>query len=251
MVLKFVQINIYKGKWLKELVEFLKKQDADFISMQEVSTGGVNLCDDKNLDVFEYLKRELALDGVFNYDFDITDKHGTIGNAILTKHQVTDHRVVILKEAKSCLYAELLDPKNFSMAPRHLLDCICNINGRTLHAMSVHGAWTAPPSDTAETLRQAELIALYLRQLNSPFVLGADFNNVIQSKTVGIINSVAKNLLFDSGVLETTNPEVHKIKPRGFLIDFIFTSPEFRLKNLEVPKITVSDHLPVIAELEF
>jgi len=80
-------------------------------------------------------------------------------------------------------------------------------------------------------------------------VLGCDSNNVIQSKTIGLINKVSNNLLLDSGVLGTTNLKIHKISPVTYLIDYIFTSRNVQKLSVFVPKITISDHLPVIAEL--
>src|SRR3989338_5019603 len=61
MKLKFVQINIYMGKYLDALLDFLKKEKPDFISMQEVTYGDVNLTGDTNQNLFEILKEKLQL----------------------------------------------------------------------------------------------------------------------------------------------------------------------------------------------
>lgn len=250
MRFKFIQINIYKGKYLDTLVEFLKQEKPDFVSMQEVTGGGENLCDDKSLDITEYLKQKLSMDAVFEKEYDISDISGYLGNAVLTKHKIETRNVVTLKPTTIFTTAQINDPEYFDKTPTNVVDCVCNIGQFTFHIMSTHGAWTAPPQDTVETIRQAGLVADYLKKIKEPFVLGGDFNNVIQSKTIGIINRVANNLLFDSAVLETTNPKVHKIAPRGYLIDFIFVSRNIKLIKLSVPQITVSDHLPLVAEFE-
>lgn len=250
MTLKFIQINIYKGKYLNELVKFLKDEDPDFISMQEVTGREVNLCEDKSISLFSYLKQELSLQGLENHDYDLTDVSGFMGNAVLSKYKLVDSLVIPLKAYCKIDTKTMKDQKFWPIIPRHLIDCIFDVGGVNIHAMSVHGAWTAPPTDTDETLRQAQIIAEHLRNIKEPFLLGGDFNNVIQSKTIGLINEVSNNLLLNSGILETTNPKVHKIAPKGYLIDFIFASNEIKLKSLMVPKITISDHLPVIAELE-
>ena len=99
-------------------------------------------------------------------------------------------------------------------------------------------------------MRQAGIVADYLKNLDSPFILGCDANNVAESKTIGTISKVAINLMVGSGISQTTHPTKHKIAPRGFLVDYIFTSNHFKLLRLQVPEILVSDHLPVVAELE-
>ncbi len=240
---------MYKGRYFDSLVLFLKDQDPDFISIQEVTTGKANLYRG-NENLFEKLKDELGLNGAFNTDYDLTNNEGGMGNAVLTKHEIVSSIVVPLLPHQTVSFETSNDYKFWPRGPRHLLAAEVRVGPLTISIMSTHGAWTAPPEDTDETVRQAGMTAEYLKNLNQPFILGGDFNALIQSKTIGTINKVANNLLLNSGVIETTNPQIHKIKPRGYLIDFIFTSPEFKLERLLVPQITVSDHLPVIAELQ-
>jgi endonuclease/exonuclease/phosphatase family metal-dependent hydrolase len=249
MVLKFIQINIYKGKYFEDLIAFLKREMPDFVSMQEVTGGDANLGSNRS-DLFSKISEATGLDGVVNHDYDLTDRPGYMGNAVFSKYKLLDKDVVVLSPFQKLDFVTSETDSFWPKGPRHLLDCTFDIDGFFMHAMSVHGAWTAPPEDTPETLRQAGLIANYLKKTKGPFMLGGDFNAVIQGKTIGLIDKVTNNLLFNSGILETTNPKVHKIKPRGYLIDFIFASPEVKLKNLTVPQITVSDHLPVIVEVE-
>ena len=250
-VLKFIQINIYKGQYLDDLMRFLKDQNPDFISMQEVTAGEMNLCD-KNLDLFEYFKKELSLNGVIDKVMKPVDSpNGYLGNAVFSKYQITGSKTLVLKTFEDFTLAKFNDFKSFVKFPRNLLSVKCDLDGQKIRAISWHGAWTAPPTDTEETLRQAKVVADYLKNIKEPFILGCDMNAVIQGKTAGLINEVANNLMMNSGVLQTNHPKIHKIAPRGFLVDYIFTSPHFKLKKLEVPQVTISDHLPVVAELEF
>jgi len=248
---KFIQINIYKGQYLEALTGFLKDRDPDFISMQEVTAGEQNLCD-KNLDLFGYFKKELGLNGVVDKVTKPTDAQDSyLGNAVFSRFEILDSEVLALKTFEGITLAKIDMVENFPLLSRHLISAECIIYGQKIHAISWHGAWTAPPTDTEETLRQAKVVADYLKNIKEPFILGCDMNAVIQGKTAGLINEVANNLMMNSGVLQTNHPKIHKIAPRGFLIDYIFTSPHFKLKKLEVPQVTISDHLPVVAELEF
>src|SRR3989344_6893268 len=96
-VLKFIQINIYKGKYLDDLTRFLKDQNPDFISMQEVTAGELNLCDE-NLDLFEYFKKELCLNGVLDKVMKPVDSPNSfLGNAVFSKYQIIDSETLVLK----------------------------------------------------------------------------------------------------------------------------------------------------------
>lgn len=293
--LKFIQINIYKGRYLNSLLDFLRSYDPDIVAMQEVTAGEMNLCDKlprpesprysssslheravfrsmyslsrihskakspqysaseyKNLDLFEYFKKELGLSGVIDKVMEPVDsRESFLGNAVFSKYEITGSEVLVLNTFEGLTLAKFDMMENFPLFSRHLLSAECVVDGRKIHVISWHAAWTAPPEDTDETLRQASEVADYLKNLKEPFILGCDMNAVPQSRVAGLINNVARNLMMESGVLQTTNPKIHKIAPRGFLIDYIFTSTHFRLKKLEVPEVTISDHLPVVAELEF
>src|SRR3989344_468874 len=249
--MKFIQINIYKGKYLDAFVDFLKQENPDIVAMQEVTSGDVSYYHDKTVDVFEYVKAKTGFDGYFGSNLKFADSaESLLGNAVLTKLPITGSKVLSLKEFRPVIPSELEDRSIFPYLARLAVDAMIDVDGRTVHAISWHGAWTAPPQDTTETLRQAQLVADYLKKINEPFILGGDLNNIPESKTVGLISSVANNLMTGSQVEQTTHSKIHKIAPKGYLVDYIFTSPHFKLKSLRVPEVLVSDHLPVVAEIE-
>lgn len=249
--IKFIQVNIYKGKYLDALIKFLNEQKPDFVSMQEVASGDIGYFGDKNTNIYEILQRSTGYFGYFESDQKFSDSPNSVtGNAVLSRYPIESTNYLEVSKFRPMTVAEFSDPVFFSRDSHTLVDATVNFEGTKIHILSSHGAWTAPPTDTEETIGGATKMANYLKSLNEPFIFGIDFNAVIQSKTVGIVNRVAKNLLLESGILQTTHPKIHKIAPRGFLIDFIFTSSEFKLLNIEAPEIIVSDHLPVVAILE-
>ena len=249
--IKFIQVNIYKGKYMDSLVDFLNKEKPDIVAMQEVTAGEVNYFEDKTINTFEYIKEKTGLNGYFYGDLEFVDSSDSLfGNAVLTKHKPVDLKVLSLKKYRPLTLAEFEDSTIWPEISRLAIDATVEIEGINVHAISWHGAWTAPPADTQETLRQAQMVADYLKNLNEPFIVGVDINNVPESRTVGIINSVANNLMAGAGVMQTTHPKLHKIAPRGYLVDYIFVSKDFKVVSLKVPQVTISDHLPVVATLE-
>ncbi len=251
--IKVVQINIYKGRYFKELVKFIKSEKPDFVTMQEVTTGNFNLYDDKNANIFEMLVSELGMFGVYNGDLKLKGQNSSIfGNAIFSKWKIIDKNVLVLKKFRPVTNLELdgISGEIREKIDRHLLCATTEFMGNKIDILCWHGAWTAPPQDTNETFRQATMVYEYLKKLKNPFILGGDLNAVIQSKTVSLIGTIANNLMLVANAKVTTNLKVHKIAPLGFLIDYIFSSEEFKLKLINVPGVTVSDHLPVVAELE-
>lgn len=252
--IKIIQINIYKGRYLDSLIDFLKEEDPDFITMQEVTTGGFNLYADKSASVFDLLHDSLGMYGEYYGDLKLKGEiDAKFGNAVFSKSRIIGKHVLVLKKFRPVSNLELdgISGEIREQIDRHLLDAVVNFHGREIHILSWHGAWTAPPADTKETFRQSTLVYKYLKELKAPFILGGDLNAIIGSKTVDMIGKVSNNLMLGTNVKMTTNVEVHKIAPLGFLVDYIFVSSEFLLKSVRVPQVTISDHLPVVAELEF
>src|SRR3989344_9540859 len=97
--IKFIQINIYGGKYLDGLIEFLKDEEPDFVSMQEVALGKFSLYRDKTIDVFLRIKESLRMHGVFNGDVKLSgDPSSVFGNAVLSKYKILDVNVLTLKK---------------------------------------------------------------------------------------------------------------------------------------------------------
>lgn len=251
--IKFIQINIYKGKYLEALVEFLQRENPDIITMQEVSVAEANLCSDKSANLFELIRGEMGLGGVYTTDVKLEGfPNSAFGNAVLSRFPITGHKMIKLKEFRPLTLEEFSSTESiWPFIPRHLLDATIDLDGQSLHAISWHGAWTAPPQDTPETERQAKIVVDHLSSISVPFIIGGDLNTIPQSKTIQMVSSIATNLMEGSGILQTMNSRLHRIGSRGYLVDYIFTSKHFKKISLDVPQVDVSDHLPVVAELEF
>lgn len=254
MRVKFLQINIFKGKFLEELVEFIKKQEPDIITMQEVSAGNVNFYVEKT-NLFDLLKERLGdYRGVFHSNTKIVDSPTALfGNAVFSKKPICGSQVIGLQTFRHLTFDEFNNNTDdvWSKLSRHMLDAVIDFGDFRLHAISTHFRRIVPPVDNPQSTKQAKLIASHLQFLgNEPFIVGGDFNMPPESEVIKIVSGAANNLMTDSGVKQTLNPRVHELGDRGYLVDFIFTSKHFKKVSLDVPQVTVSDHLPIVAELE-
>lgn len=254
MKIKFIQINIYMGKYLRDLINFLNHEKPDIVTMEEVSTNKFNLWVDQTISLFDTICRETGLRGVYEPAAVLRDNpSSTLGNAVISRFDTVEKESIVLKKFRPMTIEEYRNPEFAHLFPKeekHLLDSCLSIERKNVHVMSWHGAWVMNAADSPESIRQAEIVASHLKIIKEPFVLGGDLNVGPETKTVGIINKAANNLMTGSGIVQTTHPTVHKIAPKGYLIDYIFASSDFKAKSLKVPKVVVSDHLPVICELE-
>lgn len=250
MTLKIIQINIYRGKFLDKLVKFLCDEAPDIITAQEVTGGKVNIWPDKQVDTFQYLKEALNMTGAVAPMYRLHgDGKSFEGNAVLTRGKILNNEVVWLKEYRE--YTEAPWEDEGPEMPRNVLDLTVDFNGTTVHVLATHGAWTKKPVDTPEKLRQARMLADYLRSLGkTPYVLGGDFNMEPGSEVIKTIDGVARNIVHGSNVKNTLNLCTHRAAAElgsGRLVDFIYTSPHFKVESVKAVEVDVSDHLPVRA----
>lgn len=256
MRLKVVQLNIYRGKWFDKVVDFLKGEKPDIICLEEVTTNKLNHYKDKNISLFAELKMRLDMEGVYDCVVQYKNLPGSsFGNAVFSKFKIRTSKVVAMKDGGEFDYdfereSDFIRDRPF--VPRHLLDTTLEVEGLNMHAICVHGAWTVPPADNEETLRQAEIIAQHLQSLgNTPFIMGGDMNMPKETKVIEKISKFGNNLMSGSGISQTLNPRLHYLKDTELAVDYIFASSHFELKSIKVPQVDISDHLPVVAELEF
>ncbi|MFM6250177.1 MAG: hypothetical protein ACKPEQ_13675, partial [Dolichospermum sp.] len=84
-----------------------------------------------------------------------------------------------------------------------------------------------------------------------PTIFSGDLNIHPKSASVAMLSQSLEML--DSGEENTLNPVVHPIfknsQSKGLKVDYIFQRG-FEVVDYKVEDITVSDHLPLIAELE-
>lgn len=255
MNLKVVQLNLYKGKWLEEASSFLKGQDADLITLQEVSVGDVSYYRDKNVNQFDFLKKELGLFGVFHASIEFLDSSNSVfGNAVLSKFEIVEHKVIPFCTFRPVTLDEFSNNTGdvWSKLPRHILDATLNVNGHNVHTMSLHARRTVKPVDSEESLKHSRILVEHIKSLSDePFIVGGDFNLPPETQFIKNVEQVACNLVDPAKFKQTLNSRRHFLKDDGFVIDYIFTSKQFVARKVDVPDVDISDHLPVVAELEF
>lgn len=256
MTLKIIQLNMWTGRFLDAMIDFLRVEDPDIITLQEVSGGNQNSWSDTTIDTFAALREALQMQGVCAPYFGIIgDADAYQGNAVLTKGEIVTHSVAWLHPYREIRENYESSDVELQTLPRNILDVTVRFGDMDMHAIAVHGAWNREPIDTPENTRQAGILAEYVKKLgNAPFLLGGDLNMPVGSKVIATIDAVAHNAVRGSGMRTTLHPTIHRAAaqhPNGLVVDYIYTSPHFTVEKITAPVIPISDHLPVVGVVCF
>jgi endonuclease/exonuclease/phosphatase family metal-dependent hydrolase len=91
--------------------------------------------------------------------------------------------------------------------------------------------------------KQMKELVEIVKNIDTPIVLAGDFNTFSGEKELGVL---IKNSRLRKVKESLTFPAFHPNK----VLDHILVSPEIRIKNYEVLKLRLSDHLPVMVDFE-
>jgi len=122
---------------------------------------------------------------------------------------------------------------------------------RTL-VLNMHGLWNGNGKmDTPERIEQSRIVRWLMSQYTgSRKVLCGDFNLNPGTKSLYMLERAGRgmrNLITENGITSTRSPLYQK---SGKYADYVLVSPNIRVKSFRVENVEVSDHLPLIVEIE-
>lgn len=245
--MKFLTLNLYKGKCLKKVLSFLQNEKFDLIHLQEVSGHSVSFDD---IDCFTEIQKNSPLKGELFISWHRQNApQSYFGNATFfhPSFKVQERRNIWLRPFREIEGSD----KDPSLHPRSALFLRLSDGTQAFWSINTHLAWGPTPQDAPYKIEQARILAREIEKLDAPFILSGDFNVVKDTEVVRLLESSGSNVTKD--VTNTLNPRLHRVKelfPPGLSVDFIITDPSIRAENLEVlEKLDLSDHLGIRGEL--
>lgn len=249
--LKILQLNIFKGKYVERIIEFINAGDFDVIQLQEVSGGDFSF---SKGDVFEKLKQNIGFEGEIVKYVDSASKKGSyFGNATFFKKgfKLIKKDVIWLSKFKP----DFVIGRKFASTPRAALALKLGIFGKELTFLNAHLARGPTPFDAVYKIKQALKIGRFIEKLNSPYVLTGDFNVVGKTRVVKNFEKLGRNLISEYKIAYTLNPAEHFLKneviKKQMAIDFAFVSKDLSVDNFELVTENLSDHYGLKLEIAF
>ena len=215
---------------LDRVAKVITDANADAVALQELDqntrrTGGIDM-------VAELAKRT-NMHVAFGANLDY--QGGKYGTAILSKHPIDSVENHVLKQARDG-------------EPRGVLQAVLDVGqGRVLFA----GTHLDHTKDQAERLfSQTQFDELFAKFEGLPIIFCGDFNDTPDSE----LHKRMSEKWTDSWSLVGQGPGLTMTSAQPTRrIDYIWVSDKknFKLRWARVPRTDASDHLPVVAEMEF
>lgn len=247
MKIKFLNLNIWYGKLLSSAIEFIKQENPDVISLQEVYDGeGMS---PEWLNSWSTLKKELGYQYTsFAPTFYVVENGIRVnqGQAILSKYPILNEETFFYDVP----YGEFVFPADdFSLVPRNLQHATLDVQGKDLNIFNTQGIWDKDKLDSERKKKMGEKIVEKVSGKNH-VILSGDFNIIPQSDTMRNIERILNNPFKDK--LNTTiNPKrKNKAENEESVIDMVFVSQDIKISDSYCPQVDVSDHMPLVIVFE-
>ena len=125
---------------------------------------------------------------------------------------------------------------------RALQVCEIEVDGKIIQVANVHGTYSSDKLDSERSIKQSQFILSKLQAKNLPSILLGDFNVLPTTESIGLINKNYNNI--------NNTFRISRTVPSGKMIDYVFLSKELIAGKLVVEEIGISDHYPIILEVE-
>ncbi len=280
MHLKIICLNVWIGGVLfEEIVEFLQKEQPDIILLQEVYFGEEeSVVPHKTAQpsplasqyrTYQELIKRLGyayghfapafIEEIGGHDALVTiDGPAPLeiaqGNAILSKYPL---REVSVTHFDVPFGKRVNEYSAYEFSPRNLQHVTVALpTGTDLHLLNTQGIWGENGEDSPRRLEMGQKIVQELVGEDGEIrsvILAGDFNVLPHTQTISIIEKKLKNVFKDE--LKTTfNVKRKDLKKYpGFaqaVVDMFFVSPDISVISHSCPDVDISDHLPLVVEVE-
>lgn len=225
-------------KHLDLIVPFLKKENADVLSLEEMSEK-----------TFQSLKKEFGMEGFFAPLFakSSSGKFPPVGTAIMTRFAILEGKSEYYQKSDKGEINDN-DPFFFEQLDHALISATISFEGKEYKIAATHFPKNMPGSEISPYQRKVFKSLLELLDRFSDIILCGDTNCPRGTELFDTLARRYKDNIPQSAVT-TLDPTIHNAGFLPYVVDGMFTSPEYQVKNIRLQD-GVSDHLAVIAEIE-
>lgn len=189
MKFKFITLNLWEGGLLLDkALEFLKKENADIVNLQEA-------CNEKSATLEERYRSGIIIKKKLHYhysffspaflDIRIPERLNQ-GNLILTRHPIVKTNTIFYDVPYGNLTVSNHD---YSFNPRNLQHACIHLGDIELNVFNTQGIWGFDGNDNERRIKMSKMIIKEIKDKQN-VILAGDFNVHPNTTTIGNIKNI-------------------------------------------------------------
>jgi len=242
---KLIQLNAWGGRLNYYLWNFLVRENADILMMQEVNSNP----EDRH-EMFDFLQRaqeKTKLPDTFfspRWEASLATTRVYHGNAILSRTPLTNRH----SEFTNGTYRTEFLRNSYDDQPMSFQHAVTTLNDKELNLVNYHGYCPANGVKTGDALteKHCNQLADYMKKLKGPVILTGDFNLQPDSTSLIPLNNMHRNLCIEHDIKTTRNMYAYPKET----VDYIWVSEGIEVKRFDVLPDMVSDHSALVLEFD-
>ncbi len=253
MKIKIVTLNIeHGGKLLDAAVAFINQQNPDILFLQEAQETDQITTKLHYKTITELSQRTQLPYHVFSpfCEFVFGEVRVFHGNALFSKYPLTfQETVYFVGSYETADFFGAEERNDFSELPHAMQIATVHLPHTSIQLINVHGVWGTDGDDSP---MRFEMVKKIERSLSgtTPSIVAGDFNFKPHTQAAEQLQQTLHSV-FGQTLPSTFNMK-RKTNP-GYAtaaVDMIYVSKEVPVLSSNCPVIEVSDHLPLVCELE-
>lgn len=232
--IKLITLNIEGDKHLARVIPFLEKEDADVVCLQETIEENI-----EQLKISRYPYASFAPMRVLNRPRNMAKR----GLLILSKQQPSEQSITYYQGNENDLPVLTNAQAEDNRAVLYLS---IQVDTNIFHIATTHFTWSVGGEVTQEQREQFERIKKMLRD-KKELIFSGDFNTPRGKEIYTELATMYKDNI-PSSVTTTLDPILHRKSGLEFVVDGLFTSPEYVVENIRIVE-GISDHKALVGEI--
>lgn len=241
--MKLITLNTWGARVKEPFREFIKRnKDVDIFCFQEIYDKAEQVMKGFYPEAEHNLYSELQGLLPEHNSFFRPALKGVYGVGMFIKKDIE-----IIEEGDITIHKNPGEPEMSGHHDRNLQWVEIKQNNNSYMIANVHGLWNGMgKTDTEARINQSTIIKEFIDSKNGHKILCGDFNLNPDTESVRILEKGMRNLIKDYSISSTRTSFYEK---PGRFADYIFTSPDIKVKDFKVMPDEVSDHSALFLEI--
>lgn len=235
---------------MPQLLEFLDKEKADIVCLQEVYNASDSTLPERYRTI-ETIQDKIGYEySDFAKAFTHDGEMGMLdnGNAIVSRLPISRRSKVYLVEQIKDSYKDI--PENWPIEPRVLQHVRLDVGDTELNVFNFHGVWDLDGDNFSQARQDMRDKILEAAEGLKNVIITGDTNAKASNKA---LVDLEKNFpsVFGQELESTFN--MRRKDNQGYAsaaVDLMYVSPNIKVISKSAPDVDISDHLPIVVELE-